>query len=1108
MLIAVVVASGMLASGAAHAASSADPPAKDTKVSLELRQKLDARSSAGQSIRVELGTTSKDAPSFVASVQAAGGTVLGGTLDRVEVQIPADAVGSLAALPAVRYVSSLDHLVRASVSEGVATTSAPTWQQSGIRGRGVKVAIIDSSFADYPARQAAGELPSALTVVDFCSGNVLRPSDDGAHGTAVAEIVYDMAPEASLYLICIDDGFSPLVQAVAYAKAQGIRIVSFSAGYPGSSRGDGRGTPGSPEAIVADAVASGIVWVNAAGNEAERHWSGVFASSSGGQWLEFAPGVDRQTLTLPFGFEICAFLKWDEWPAARSDYDILLYGNDPVTPVTASNRPSVGAQPREAFCYPNLDPSTTTFHLGIWRASGTTSPRIDLFVTPSRLDRPIAAGSIVEPATVASVITVGAACWQSGVVDTYSSRGPTIDGRVKPDITAPSEVTTVTYGAASGCSKSVGFPGTSSSAPHVAGAAALVLQANPTFTVDQVRTFLTQHASDRGAPGNDNEYGAGLLDLGPLGAPPPTGPCPTPRADAPTAVNYLPNVTKTLGGPSGFTTPFIVQNSGSVPTDLEIEFKKFSDGSCVWRRTVPLLAPGASFAGTLVNDTLLPADSQFSVVVRSFGAPIVAVVNEQAGSGPRAEAMSYVGFSEGATTVSVPNAVRRFFGYHTPIVMQNLGTATATATARFAPFGPGIVATIARTIAPGQSQFIEPNAEPALRDGGQYAVTISSTQPLAVVVNTQNDDPAAEHPVAYATDGIASGGFAVYGAYAAKNANDSGRTGTTSTIVIQNVGATAVVPAISFSPLSGGNIRRFTRSSPLAPGAAWVFDPRYASGDTALPFCAAPVPECLPDGEYSFVGNAAGQIAAVVNVIGPTSAMGYTATARPSATVGLPNVTRTLGGPTGWTTPIVVQSVNATTVTLAWRNFRTGQVTPQTLLLTPRVAVKVDPRSIPGLVDDSQYAVTLTGRNGADPGLVDAVVLELADGADNAMAYEGFEIGTPVAASNMRLTDIAFNGRVATTEADEYVEFQNQGTLAQNLTGWRLTSVRGGQTYAFGPLVMQPGQICRLYTNEVHPEWCGLSWSRPTAQWNNAGDRANLIDGTGTQIDSLGYGGV
>ena len=73
--------------------------------------------------------------------------------------------------------------------------------------------------------------------------------------------------------------------------------------------------------------------------------------------------------------------------------------------------------------------------------------------------------------------------------------------------------------------------------------------------------------------------------------------------------------------------------------------------------------------------------------------------------------------------------------------------------------------------------------------------------------------------------------------------------------------------------------------------------------------------------------------------------------------------------------------------------------------------------------------------------------------------------------------------------------------------GWRIVSVRAGQTYAFPSVTIAAGQTCRVYTNETHPESCGLSWRRGSAVWNNAGDRANLIDPTGRIVSTVGYGG-
>lgn len=75
------------------------------------------------------------------------------------------------------------------------------------------------------------------------------------------------------------------------------------------------------------------------------------------------------------------------------------------------------------------------------------------------------------------------------------------------------------------------------------------------------------------------------------------------------------------------------------------------------------------------------------------------------------------------------------------------------------------------------------------------------------------------------------------------------------------------------------------------------------------------------------------------------------------------------------------------------------------------------------------------------------------------------------------------------------------------LSGWRIVSARGGQTYSFPAFTMQSGQVCRVYTNEVHPEWCGLNWGRGSAVWNNAGDRASLLDPGGNVVSSVGYKG-
>jgi hypothetical protein len=476
-----------------------------------------------------------------------------------------------------------------------------------------------------------------------------------------------------------------------------------------------------------------------------------------------------------------------------------------------------------------------------------------------------------------------------------------------------------------------------------------------------------------------------------------------------TSTVYLPNITRTLGGPDGFYTPFIIQNTGTANTTLEVSFYKFSDGSCVERYLVLSMAPGTSHANnpndTVLNATL-PDNAQFSVVVQSFGSKIVGVVNEHMGTGDRAEALSYDGFNTGAKTVYLPNITRKFFGlFDTPFIIQNLGTATASVTASFKSFdGTGSVVAISRTIDPGRAKPIDPDSDdtalgaPGLTDNKQYAVTVSSDQPVAVVVNTQADKPSVAHPVASATDGITTGAATIYGAYAAKNAQSIERY---SPIIVQNLGTTSVTPTITFTPLAGSATTTTANTyifPAIASGASKAFDPRFSfttQGATTPSPCTGGSATCLADGEYTIKidGGVGSTIAAQVNVASPLTAMGYSTTATPATKYFLPNLTKSLcfcptpTQTTGWTTPILLQSVTATTVTLKWYYFQGGALAyTQTVNLAAGAGTRIDPWTIDQLAPDKQYSVVVDGGTGT----LTAIVSEFATGGDNAMMYEGF----------------------------------------------------------------------------------------------------------------------
>lgn len=112
---------------------------------------------------------------------------------------------------------------------------------------------------------------------------------------------------------------------------------------------------------------------------------------------------------------------------------------------------------------------------------------------------------IGTPADADSVIAVGAVRIDSSR-SSFSSRGPTADGRIKPDVSAPGENIVI----ASGNGYSSFGAGTSFASPLVAGVACQILQANPNLTPIEVRDLLRRTASRAGKP--DNELGWGIIN--------------------------------------------------------------------------------------------------------------------------------------------------------------------------------------------------------------------------------------------------------------------------------------------------------------------------------------------------------------------------------------------------------------------------------------------------------------------------------------------------------------------------------------------------------------------------------------------------------------------
>jgi subtilisin family serine protease len=127
-----------------------------------------------------------------------------------------------------------------------------------------------------------------------------------------------------------------------------------------------------------------------------------------------------------------------------------------------------------------------------------------------------AAGTVGTPGVAEDALTVGAVDKQDTLAG-FSSRGPRMDGGVKPDVTAPG--VSITAASAEGTEPNAPHPapgyvtlsGTSMATPHVTGAAALLMQQHPDLSGAQIKALLTGSAK----PGGYSAYqeGTGRIDL-------------------------------------------------------------------------------------------------------------------------------------------------------------------------------------------------------------------------------------------------------------------------------------------------------------------------------------------------------------------------------------------------------------------------------------------------------------------------------------------------------------------------------------------------------------------------------------------------------------------
>jgi uncharacterized repeat protein (TIGR01451 family) len=497
---------------------------------------------SGNRVQVQIVTHARGVENVAKAIAKAGGEVTGVGSDNTLTQgwLPIGALETVAAHDDVYLVRRpveavlLENVeVGNSTTEGFAIINGPAWHAAGIQGAGVKVGVIDGGFTGYTGLLGT-DLPSSVTVKNFVDGESDAQVDGSSeHGTACAEIVHDIAPNATMYLAKVSTNLD-LQEAVAWLRdTHQVDIISTSLGWYNVTPGDGTGEFAN---LVQSARSAGILWVTAAGNDREAHWGGLYNGSSadpdvhdfsgsGQQVNYFGPGNGDAYLINP-GYQFAVYVRWDDWTNVNQDYDLYLLqwtgsGYTVIASSTDFQNGGPGQRPTE-FAVGTTSGSPTVYGFVIERYSSSRNVNFEIFVPKSsRPDEILHARSLANLADAPSAMTVAALDVTSPYPqESYSSEGPTngsggaeTGGFTKPDISGFANVATESYPGST-------FNGTSAATPHVAGAAALVKSVYPGYTPAQIQSYLEGQAIDMGTSGMDTIYGYGRLYLGD----PPSGP--------------------------------------------------------------------------------------------------------------------------------------------------------------------------------------------------------------------------------------------------------------------------------------------------------------------------------------------------------------------------------------------------------------------------------------------------------------------------------------------------------------------------------------------------------------------------------------------------------
>jgi len=422
-------------------------------------------------------------------------------------------IGKIESLSKLTEVYSID-IVQPPVfhsgsilSEGDNILGAGSFRNlSGINGTGIKVGIISDGMDSWTASRDMGDLPSNVVV--------LRNARGGDEGTAMAEIVYDLAPGAQIYFH--DVGFNTLefIDAVQSLADAGCNIIVDDVGWIEEPFFEDGLIAGNLKSILA---INNIVYFSAAGNSAEQHYQGNFRDDSYGYHdFDSNSGPTLLPVLIPAQGSITTVLQWnDKFGSSGNDYDLYLYDQYGTVLGYSKNYQDGSGDPIEEIIWSNNSSYNVVGYIDIQKYEGAAK-KLELYVYDSAvLDYGTSADSIFGHPALPEVISVGAIDAASpSQIEEYSSRGPvtisypTAQLRNKPDVCGIDGVLVTGVGGFSSR-----FYGTSAAAPHIAALAALVWAQSPTKNASEISGLIKKGCVDLGAAGYDNIYGYGRENI-------------------------------------------------------------------------------------------------------------------------------------------------------------------------------------------------------------------------------------------------------------------------------------------------------------------------------------------------------------------------------------------------------------------------------------------------------------------------------------------------------------------------------------------------------------------------------------------------------------------